>query len=437
MAFGLGKLLGYGDDALRLGKSLISAVRGGADDAARVADDVARATDDVLGGGWRVPNPMPKAGVRTPPRSYAMPAPAATSNVLEAATTAAPKQATRLGRVLLGPKGQTWKGKAGSLGWRIGALPAAALAAGQLMGPDGEDTLGAEIASLGIGTASPFDLRRQRLGAAYDVADQQLAAREAALNEMLQGSQAADADYANLLGSYRTNTMGDINASYGRAADEALRAAQQIEGIGGRVASDITGEGAATAAALQALAEAPAEAGTGMFTGLVPVSGDLADAPSAAANVANITAQAAQRGVNITRDDLRAAAAMAPMVSAAYGRQVDSETSMAIALSQIAGEKERDRVKYEETSRLGSERSALALDKAQAEDELLAEALAAVAPDQLQILLGRYETLQSSERGQQALAARDIRSFNDYLEANVGRATLNTLREIAGLGQAE
>jgi len=429
------------DDAARVlprvGRSVLNIFRGGADDAARAADDAARAADNVASGGWRQVYGLPANAPVSTARTVATPAVrAGTAAAAPAATT---RQARRLAAAAANPRGRilsTLIGpKTSSIPRQIGrGLLSAAVGGGTLVGLAAANLRGEQqpqpfdVGDLNIPSMSPTEIRLQRLNQAEQSINQQLDAQQAALDAMLSESEAADAAYANMLGNYRTNTMRDIEQAYGRSAEEALRAAQQIEGIGSQAAQDITGEGAATAAALQALAEAPAEAGTGMFTGLVPVSGDLADAPQAAANAANITAQAAQRGVNITRDDLRAAAAMAPMVSEAYGRQVDSQTAMSIALAQIAGQKERAQQRYEETSRISGQRAALTQEMAAAQDEIVAEGLALVSPDNLPLLISQYQTAIGDPNQAEVLASLGINSFADYVSYVVGPETFRIIQ---------
>lgn len=428
--------LRYGDDATRLGGRLLGRILGKTDDAARVAgglsDDFARAVRQTV---RRSEIPT---GTTSP---FTAQARTAAQRAVSATVPAAAKEYPIMGsfpaRFIFGKPGRGLKAAA-----KTGAARGAGIGigtgilgymVGRMNGEQGPSAADAELESLNLGLASPYDLRLSRLGSAYDVAEQQLTAQEQALRKMLAESQAAELQQQQFLQNYGANTGRDIRAAYDTAAQEALRAAQEIERGGAMAREGITQEGAATAAALQALAEQPAQAGTGMFTGLVPVTGDVAEAPLAATNAANIAAEATQRGVNITRDDLRAAAAMAPMISEAYGRQVDSDTAMAIAMAQIAGQKERAQTQYQETARIGERRAEMALAMAEQEDALLAEALAAVAPDQLQLLLGRYQAMIASENGAAALAARGITSFSDYLEASVGRQTLDRLREIAGI----
>lgn len=354
-------------------------------------------------------------------------------DIWKPATAAATTARSGLKKYFFGEAGRPWW-KQARRAVVAGGLPVLTLGGINLMrGGNDAGTAEAELAGLGVMPLSSNDLRLKRLNEAYSTAENQVLAQEAALQKMLEGSAAADVNYQNLLQDYRRNTMRDIGGSYDKAAAEALRVAQQIEQGGSMAAQGITKEGAATAAALQALAEQPAQAGTGMFTGLVPVTGDVAEAPLAATNAADIAAQATQRGINITRDDLRAAAAMAPMVSEAYGRQVDSNTSMAMALAQIAGQKEREKMLYEETSRIGAQRTELALQKAAQEDELLANALASLAPEQLPITLGRYKNLMEQEGGPEALAKQGITSFAKYLEATLGKQTFKALQDAAGL----
>lgn len=430
---------GSADDVVRgVGRFLGRAFGRGGDEAAETAARAAQTGTRFTGKPLNVVDPLGNV-TRVPTTSTALELvrPAAAKARAGKAAKQYPIRGSFPVRFFLGKPGRGLGATAKSAAWRIPSTIAGVGALGAisgLIGEDGPSDVDAQIESLRIGTTSPIDLRLNRLGQAYTTAEAQIAAQEQALDNMLRGSEAGQAEYQKLLENYRANTMRDIQGAYGRASEEALRAAREIEGGGAMARQNIVDEGAATAAALQALAEQPAQAGTGMFTGLVPVTGEVAEAPQAAVNAADIAATAAQRGVNITRDDLRAAAAMAPMISEAYGRQVDSQTSMAMALAQIAGNKEREQMAYEETARIGAQRTELALQRAAQEDALLAEALAAVAPDQLQVTLGRYNNLMKDEDGQRALAARGITSFTQYLEATVGRETLDRLREIAGLG---
>jgi hypothetical protein len=415
--------------ALRAGLGAVSgAVRGVR---GRFGSSAGRPSTAAPGSGrWVDPND-PEA-VAASMRSLRAPASGAAAGV-SGAPAAAAKQRGLVRRTILGPADASLWRKGGGLGVAgVGGLSlATTMGLVSKRGDDAEIPV-ADLSGLDLRTASFPDMRLQRLQQAYGSADDQIVAQQEALNQMLGQSAAADQNYRQLMENYRANTMRDIDASYGRASNEALRAAREIES-GGLMARDaITGEGAATAAALQALAEEPARAGSGMFTGLVPVTGDVADAPQAALNAANITAEAAQRGVNITRDDLRAAAAMAPMVSEAYGRQVDSEVAMAIALAQIAGDKERAQAQFEGTSRLAQQRSDLALSRAAQEDAVIAEALSLIDPENFQQLVDNYQRLAQTPEGQSYLASRGIDSFSRYVESIVGPDTLRLLREFGG-----
>lgn len=283
-----------------------------------------------------------------------------------------------------------------------------------------------------------FDLGMPTVGTADDSAIRRL------IEEQYAGGGAGGAgadygalrtgfrDWANTLRGYGAGQTEALGREYGALADRAAADAAEAEAIArmaygniGRIGSEYAGQAVSDITS-------PGAGGPTETTGLVPVSGEMADIPGRIADTSQIAADFVLRDLNLTRDDLAYMGNVARMMGPAYAAQLNNTINLAIAnrkmeLDQsIAAQQAAD---ARAAAASEAARRDAYYDRLIALEGMRASQQAAVTPDFIQTQADAFQRQLESPRGRQALQAAGINvdnptvGFQQFLNISLRGAT--------------
>jgi hypothetical protein len=244
-------------------------------------------------------------------------------------------------------------------------------------------------------------------------------------------------NWANTMRDYERRKAAALGGTYQRLSEQADADALAAEAIANMAYEDIGRVGSDFAAAATRGIESAGPAGPTATTGLVPVSGELADIPGQIQGAAKTSADYVLGNLNLTRDDLRYMGDVAQMMGPAYAAQLSDNINMAIAERQF----ELDQ-RLAEQAAADARAAAGARSQADADyyDQLIAletmsqQQQGGVGPYELQAAADQFQTLLNDPRGRQSLKALGIdttnptRGFQQYLAQERRRASGSSSR---------